>query len=100
MGSGNIVQGIIIPPIDIDKNGKADTVETYKVKEDAFGAVASGTYPSPPARFENLATMGKPEGLELAFIEWILTDGQQYLESAGYVPLTPEQQAESLAKLK
>jgi phosphate transport system substrate-binding protein len=100
MGSGNIVPGIIIPPIDIDKNGKADAVEIYKVKEDAFGAVANGTYPSPPARFENLATMGKPEGLELAFIEWILTDGQQYLESAGYVPLTPEQQAESLAKLK
>ena len=100
MGSGNVVPGIIIPPIDIDKNGKADEVETYKVKEDAFGAVANSTYPSPPARFENLATLGKPEGLELAFIEWILTDGQQYLESAGYVPLTPEQQADSLAKLK
>jgi phosphate transport system substrate-binding protein len=100
LSSGNTVPGIIIPPIDIDKNGKADAVEIYKVKEDAFGAVANGIYPSPPARFENLATMGKPEGLELAFIDWILTDGQQYLESAGYVPLTPEQQAESLAKLK
>jgi len=29
-----------------------------------------------------------------------LTDGQQYLEQAGYVKLTPEQQAESLAKIK
>lgn len=100
LSSGALVPGVIIPPIDIDNNGKADTVEIYTVKEDAFGAVANGTYPSPPARFENLATLGKPEGLELAFIEWILTDGQQYLESAGYVPLTPEQQAESLAKLK
>ena len=75
-------------------------LKSYKVKEDAFGAVANGTYPSPPARFENLATLGKPKGLNQAFIEWILTDGQQYLESAGFVPLTPEQQAESLAKLK
>ena len=100
LSSGNTVPGIIIPPIDIDNNGKADAVEIYKVKEDAFGAVANGTYPSPPARFENLATLGKPEGLTLAFIEWILTDGQQYLESAGFVPLTPEKQAESLAKLK
>jgi phosphate transport system substrate-binding protein len=100
LSSGNIVPGIVIPPIDIDNNGKADAVEIYKVKEDAFGAVANGTYPSPPARFENLATLGKPEGLTLAFIEWILTDGQQYLESAGFVPLTSEQQAESLAKLK
>jgi phosphate transport system substrate-binding protein len=100
LSSGNTVVGIVIPPIDIDTNGKADAVEIYKTKEDAFGAVADGTYPSPPARFENLATLGKPEGLTLAFIEWILTDGQQYLESAGYVALTPEQQAESLAKLK
>ncbi len=100
LSSGDLVTGIIIPPIDIDKNGKADAIEIYKVKEDAFGAVANGTYPSPPARFENLATKGKPTGLTLAFIEWILTDGQQYLESAGFVPLTAEQQAESLAKLK
>ena len=100
LSSGSLVPGVVIPPIDIDENGKADAVEIYKVKEDAFGAVANGTYPSPPARFENLATLGKPEGLTLAFIEWILTDGQQYLEQAGFVPLTPEQQAESLDKLK
>ena len=100
LSSGSLVPGIVIPPIDIDENGKADAVEIYTVKEDAFGAVANGTYPSPPARFENLATLGKPEGLTLTFIEWILTDGQQYLESAGFVPLTSEQQAESLEKLK
>jgi len=100
LSNGNLVPGIVIPPIDINTNGQADADEIYKVKEDAFGAVANGKYPSPPARFENLATKGKPTGISLAFIEWILTDGQQYLESAGYVPLTPEQQAESLAKLK
>ena len=100
LSGGSLVPGIIIPPIDINANGQADADETYTVKEDAFGAVANGTYPSPPARFENLATLGKPEGLTLTFIEWILTDGQQYLESAGFVPLTPDQQAESLAKIK
>jgi phosphate transport system substrate-binding protein len=100
LSSGNIVAGIAVPPIDINVNEQADAEEIYKVKEDAFKAVANGTYPSPPARFENLATKGKPTGLTLAFIQWILTDGQQYLEQAGYVPLTAEQQAESLAKLK
>lgn len=100
LSGGGLVPGVIIPPIDIDGNGQADAAEIYKVKEDAFNAVANGTYPSPPARFENLATLGKPEGLSLVFIEWILTDGQQYLEQAGFVPLTPEQQAEQLAKLK
>ena len=100
LGSGSMVPGIAVPPIDINTNGQADAGEIYKVKKDAFTAVANDTYPSPPARFENLATKGKPTGLALAFIEWILTYGQQYLEQAGYVPLTPEQQADSLAKLK
>ena len=100
LSGGGLVPGIVIPPIDINENGAADAEEIYTVKEDAFGAVANGTYPSPPSRFENLATLGKPEGLELEFIKWILTDGQQYLEAAGFVPLTPEQQAESLAKLE
>jgi phosphate transport system substrate-binding protein len=100
LSSGSMVPGIVVPPIDINTNGQADAGEVYKVKKDAFTAVANETYPSPPARFENLATKAKPTGLTLAFIEWILTDGQQYLEQAGYVPLTPEQQAESLAKLK
>lgn len=100
LDNGAIVPGLLIPPLDINANGKADPGEDLISKKDAFGAVADGRYPSPPARFENLATKGKPTGLTLAFLEWILTDGQQFLEAAGYVPLTPEQQAESLAKLK
>ena len=98
--SGRVMTGILIPPIDINANGQADADEVFQVKDDAFSAVANGKYPSPPARFENLATKGKPTGLTLAFIEWILTEGQGYLEQAGYVKLTPEQQAESLAKIK
>ena len=100
MQSGNLIPTLVVPPIDINKNGSADADEIYKTKNDAFAAVSSGKYPSPPARFENLATKGKPTGLTLAFIQWILTDGQKYLEAAGYVPLTPEQQKESLEKLK
>jgi phosphate transport system substrate-binding protein len=86
--------------VDINKNGAADADEYYKTIDDAVNAVSSEKYPSPPARFENLATKGKPTGLTLTFIQWILTDGQQYLGQAGYVPLTPDQQAESLEKLK
>jgi phosphate transport system substrate-binding protein len=100
LSTGNLVPGAIVPPIDINKNGQADADEYLKSKNQAVEAVKSGKYPSPPARFENLATKGKPTGLVLAFIEWIITDGQQYLDQAGYVPLTPEQQAESLQKLK
>jgi len=98
--SGGLVQGIVVPPIDIDGSGAVDAGEYYPTKGLAISAIADGTYPSPPARFENLATKGKPSGVVLEFIRWILTDGQQHLDAAGYVPLSPEQKAESLEKLK
>ncbi len=100
MTSGTLVQGLAVPPVDINKNGQADANEYYQTKEQAVKVIADGTYPSPPARFENLATKGKPTGLSLAFINWILTDGQALLDQAGYVKLTPEQQTEFLTKLK
>lgn len=100
MQTGEPTPGIVVPPIDINEDGTVSADEIYTSKREAFNAVASGIYPMPPARFENLATKGKPTGLTREFILWILTDGQQYLESAGYVPLTTEQQAASLEKLK
>jgi phosphate transport system substrate-binding protein len=100
VSSGKLVTGVVVPPIDINANGQADPNEYYQNKDGAVKVIADGTYPSPPARFENLATKGKPTGLVLAFIQWILTDGQKFLDQAGYVPLTADQQAESLAKLK
>lgn len=100
MGSGNAVVGIMVPPLDVNADGVANPEEVFIQKKEAMQAIADGTYPSPPARFENLVTMGKPEGLTLAFLQWILTDGQQYLEEAGFVPLTPEQQTAALEKLE
>jgi phosphate transport system substrate-binding protein len=97
---GTLVPDALVPPIDVNDNGQSDANELYTTPADAIKAVADGIYPSPPARFENLATKGKPTGVTLAFITWILTDGQQFLSQAGYVPLTPAQQAESLDKLK
>src|SRR5512138_2041990 len=35
LSNGNMVAGIVIPPIDVNTNGQADAEETYKVKEDA-----------------------------------------------------------------
>ena len=100
MASGTAVAGAAILPIDVNGNGQIDTDENLTTKEEAVTAVANGKYPSPPARVENLVTKGKPEGLEQAFIQWILTDGQQYLEEAGYIPLPPEQLDASLQKVR
>ncbi|HEX8990518.1 MAG TPA: substrate-binding domain-containing protein [Anaerolineales bacterium] len=100
LSTGKLVTGVVVPPIDMNGNGKADPNEYYKTKDDAVKAIADGTYPSPPARFENLATKGKPTGLTLAFIRWILADGQKLLDQAGYVPLTSQQQQDALTKLQ
>ena len=100
IASGKLVTGVAVPPVDVNGNGQADPNEYYQTKDEAVKVIADGIYPSPPARFENLATKGKPAGLVLAFIQWILTDGQKLLDQAGYVPLTSDQQSEALAKLK
>ncbi len=62
-------------------------------EDQAVAAVASGHYPSPPARDENLVTNGKSAEGSLAktFILWILTDGQKFVGEAGYIALPQEQ---------
>jgi phosphate transport system substrate-binding protein len=98
--TGKAPAGASIAPIDANENGTADPDEVLDSLTKASEAVASGRYPSPPARVLNLVTKGKPSGLTLTFIQWILTDGQQFVGEAGYVQLTPDVLAESLAKVK
>ena len=100
MTNGTAVAGAAILPIDVNGNAQIDSDEVLTTKDEAVKAVANGKYPSPPARVENLVTKGKPEGLAQAFIQWILTDGQQYLEEAGYIPLPPDQMDASLQKVQ
>jgi phosphate transport system substrate-binding protein len=100
MSSGEVVTGAAVVPIDTDGNGQADPGEVLKTKTEAVESVATGKYPSPPARGENLVTKGKPTGLVQAFIEWVLTDGQQYVGEAGYVQLTQAQLDTSLQKIR
>ena len=99
-GSDKPVAGAVVLPIDANNDGQADAGEVLETKQEAAQAVASGKYPSPPARALNLVTKGKPSGAVKDFIEWILNDGQQFVDSAGYIVLTPEQLAEGRLKLK
>ncbi len=98
--SGLPVTGILPAPIDINANGIADPDEVAETMTKAMDLIATGKYPSPPARPLNVVTKGKPTGLTQTFILWILTDGQQFVGEAGFVQLTPEQLAESLARAK
>lgn len=99
METGIPVNGARVFPIDINSNGKADPSEIFDTKEMAINAVAKGYYPSPPARNLNLVTQGKPSGLVKTFITWVLTDGQNYVDEAGYISLPKDKLEEELMKL-
>ncbi len=98
--TGKFISGTMVIPIDKNNNGIADPDEKIDSKATAVKMVMNGDYPSPPARLLYLATKGKPTQLTQAFILWILGDGQKYLNETGYIPLTPDQQKASLAKIQ
>ncbi len=100
LATGLPVAGVLTAPIDINNNSIADPDEIADTLAKAMGLIATGKYPSPPARPLNVVTKGKPSGLTQTFILWILTNGQQYVGEAGYVQLPAEQLAESLNKVK
>jgi phosphate transport system substrate-binding protein len=99
MKTGLPVAGAWVIPIDINNNGVVDSDEIFTTKAKAIEAVATGRYPSPPARELNLVTQGKPTGLVKSFITWILTDGQRYVDETGYIALPSEKLDEELSKL-
>jgi phosphate transport system substrate-binding protein len=98
--TGQQVAGSVVLPLDVNKNGKADADEIYDTKAKAVQGVATGKYPSPPARALNVVTKNKPTGLVQDFILWALTDGQKFVESAGYVALPQDALDKSLQKIK
>ncbi len=98
--SGLPVAGATVLPVDQNQNGLADPDEILETKAEAVEMVATGKYPSPPARPLNLVTNGKPTGLVQAFIQWVLVDGQKFVGEAGYVTLPPDQIQAALDKVQ
>jgi phosphate transport system substrate-binding protein len=98
--TGKPVVGAIPAPIDKDGNGQAGPDELIQNMAQAVDLVAKGLYPEPPARVENLVTKGKPTGLVLAFLQWILNDGQKFVGEAGFVVLPADQLNTAMQKLK
>ncbi len=89
-------------PIDLNGNGQLDEDEDfYENRDEIVNAIATGKYPSPPARPLHLVSKGRPERkVVLEFLKWILTDGQKYIPESGYINLTEEKIAEELKKLE
>jgi len=94
--------GVKVLPLDINDNGKIDPEENFYDTMDAIvNAIASGKYPSPPARDLYFVTSGKPVKNELVeFIRWSLTEGQKYVLESGYINISKEKLSAGLEKIK
>jgi ABC-type phosphate transport system substrate-binding protein len=100
LATGKALAGLKVVPIDLNNNGKLDAEENfYNTLADIDNAIATGKYPSPPARDLYLVTKGKFTGVTKEFVRWILTDGQQYVSEAGYVAVSPDKLNGGLSKL-
>lgn len=97
--SGLPPKGLRIVPVDLNENGNVDPEEDLKTKSRAVQAIASGIYPSPPARDLYLLTRENLKGLTKEFMRWILTDGQKYVGETGYIEITKTQVNLALRKL-
>jgi phosphate transport system substrate-binding protein len=87
------IKGMKVVPIDLNNNGKIDSDENfYESMNDIIAAIASGKYPSPPARELYFVTKGNPLNNKVLtdFIRWVLSDGQKFVNEAGYISLPKE----------
>lgn len=93
--------GVVPVPLDLNGNGRIDTDEAvYTTLDQVTAAIASGKYPSPPARELYFVTKGAPNDLVRDFIRYALTEGQKDVTASGYILLTPGKINEGLNKLK
>ncbi len=96
------VEGIVVLPIDVNGDGKIDESEDfYSDRDSIVQAIATGKYPSPPARDLHFVCLGKPDKMVVReFIKWVLTDGQKYVFESGYINLPEERLLRELKHLE
>jgi phosphate transport system substrate-binding protein len=94
--------GIRVIPIDLNNDGTITPDEKfYDSIDDLITAIANGKYPSPPARELYFVTNGKPQKeLVIKFLNWVLTDGQKYVNESGFITLSKEKVEGELKRIK
>jgi glycine cleavage system H lipoate-binding protein/ABC-type phosphate transport system substrate-binding protein len=84
-----IMENIQLMPIDRNNNGRLDSNEKIYDDLNSFSrGVWIGKFPK--ALYSNIYSVAseKPSGTsELAFVKWVLTDGQKYIIPTGYYEL-------------
>jgi len=96
------ISGLRVVPLDINGDGKITPDENfYDSMDKLINAIAEGKFPSPPARELYLVTNGKPQKeVVKKFLLWILTEGQKFVNEAGYISLSKESISKEVKKLQ
>lgn len=93
--------GLKVLPVDVNGDGRLDAEELfYDTKDQLIRAITENQYPSPPARDLYMVTGGMPKKPEvIAFLRYILTEGQRHNATVGYIGLSEEKLQKSLRLL-
>ncbi|NOU19737.1 MAG: hypothetical protein HOO91_19440 [Bacteroidales bacterium] len=97
----SIVQGIGLLPIDKNGNGKIDYNEKiYQDLNTFLRGVWVGKYPKDLCKnIYSISSIKPTNNNEIAFLAWVLSNGQQFLNPNGFVDLTSGQRQASIDKL-
>ena len=98
--SQNLLEGLKFVPIDKNGNGKIDYMENIYANVESFArGVWIGKYPNGLSSDIYLVSTTKPDDVsEVAFLKWVLTDGQSFLNERGYSNLAYNERLSQLAK--
>jgi glycine cleavage system H lipoate-binding protein len=97
----SIAENIRLVPIDKNGNGKIDYMENiYENLQDFTRGVWIGKYPKALSGNIYSISSQKPKNeIELAFLNWVLTDGQKFLNANGYSDLVSSEVKSQLDKI-
>jgi glycine cleavage system H lipoate-binding protein/ABC-type phosphate transport system substrate-binding protein len=92
---------IVLLPIDRNGNGRLDSFEKiYGNPDELTRGIWIGKYPSSLCGSIFAVSSEKPTAIDqLAFLNWVLTDGSQYMSSNGYVSLAAIERESGLTAL-
>jgi len=100
-GTKELVQGIQLLPIDKNQNGRVDNFENIYTNTESFTrGIWIGKYPR--ALCSNLYALSASQPTEentVAFLTWITTQGQKYLNNNGLSDLTSAEIKSNMAAL-
>lgn len=96
----NLLEGLKFVPIDKNGNGKIDYMEDIYDNVESFArGVWIGKYPNVlSSNIYSVSSTNPDNATEVAFLKWVLSDGQSFLSENGYSNLVYNERLAQLAK--